>query len=152
MRGLAPKVRWWHPLIALSVYAVATALVAAAGIKSAPFVRLALAAMAVAAGCALAVALSRVTALDWLRALGTRTLGVYLLHFYVILGACLILAPVAGRVAAMPIVDLGLPLILTVAAVTISLGVHHLTRRITWLWSKPETARRWQRSAPRVAR
>lgn len=143
VRALAPRVRWWHPLLALTLYGGAAGLVALAGVKGFPFVRLALAALAVLAGSTLAVALSRVAALDWLRALGRRTLGVYLVHFYVILGVCLLLAPVAAQVAELRVLDLALPLLLTVLGVMVSLGMHRLTRRLTWLWDRP----RWPRWA-----
>lgn len=145
VRTLAPRVRWWHPLLALSLYAGAAGLVALAGVKGFPFVRLTLAALAVLAGCTLAVALSRVAALDWLRALGRRTLGVYLVHFYVILGVCLLLAPVASHVGQWRVLDLALPLLLTVLAVLVSLGVRRLTSRLTWLWDRPRW-RRWAQS------
>ncbi|GAB2624779.1 acyltransferase family protein [Pseudactinotalea suaedae] len=140
--ALAPRVRWWHPLLALGLYGGAAALVAAHGVIGAPFVRLTLAALAVLGGCALAVTLSRVAALDWLRALGRRTLGVYLLHFYVILGVCLLLAPVAAQVAAWRVFNLALPVLLTVLAVLVSLAVHRLARGLTWLWDRPRLQRR----------
>lgn len=136
-RALAPRVRWWHPVLALVLYGGAAATVALAGASGLPFVRIALASLAVLAGCTLAVALSRIPALDWLRELGQRTLGVYLVHFYVILGACLLLAPVAADVAEMPLLDLALPLMLTLLAVTSSLMVRRVTTRLTWLWDRP---------------
>ncbi|WP_165962653.1 acyltransferase family protein [Occultella glacieicola] len=142
VRALAPRVRWWHPLLALTMYGSAAMLVDLNGVKDAPFVRLTLAALAVLAGCALAVALSRVAALDWLRALGRRTLEVYLVHFYVILGLCLLLAPVAARIAESRVLDLTLPLLLTAVAVLVPLGVRRLTRRLTWLWDRPHLAPR----------
>jgi uncharacterized membrane protein YcfT len=137
VRALAPRVRWWHPLLALALYGGAAALVALSEVKSAPFVRLALAALAVAAGCTLAVVLSRLAAMDWLRALGRRTLEVYLVHFYVILGVCLLITPLAADVAELRWLDLALPVLLTVAAVLISLAVRRLSRSLTWLWDRP---------------
>jgi len=142
VRALAPRVRWWHPLLAVALYGGAASLVAVSGVIGAPFVRLTLAALAVLGGCALAVALSRVAALGWLRALGRRTLGVYLVHFYVILGVCLLLAPVAAQVAERRMLDLALPVLLTFLAVPVSLCVERLTRRITWLWDRPRLQRR----------
>ena len=65
------------------------------------------------------------------------------MHFYVILGACLLLAPVAAQVAELRALDLALPLLLTVLGVLLSLGTHRLTRRLTWLWDRP----RWPRWA-----
>lgn len=141
VRALAPRVQWWHPVLALTVYGAAAGLVALAGVTGVPLVRPMLAALAVLAGGTLAVALSRIPAMDWLRALGRRTLGVYLLHFYVILGFCLLLAPVADRVTEHRVLDLTLPLLLTALAVLVSLAVQRLTRRLTWLWDRPRIPR-----------
>lgn len=141
VRALAPRVRWWHAVLALLVYGLCAGLVDVAGVKGVPFVRLALAALAVLAGCTIAIIISRVTALDWVRALGRRTLGVYLLHFYVILGGCLLLAPVAAQVAQWRALDLMLPVLLIALAVSVSLAVRHLTRGLPWLWDRPRRRR-----------
>lgn len=140
-RALAPRVRWWHPLIGLALYGGATAVVEVGRLQGVPFARLALAALAVLAGCTLAVVLSRAAGTDWLRALGRRTLGVYLVHFYVILGLCLALSPVAAQVVEHRVPDLALPAGLTVVAILVSLGVHRSTRRLTWLWDRPHLRR-----------
>src|SRR5699024_8973288 len=122
VRALAPRVRWWHAVLALLVYGLCAGLVDVAGVQGVPFVRLALAALAVLAGCTFAIIISRVTALDWVSALGRRTLGVYLVHFYVILGVCLRLAPVAAPVAQWRALALMLPVLLIALAVSVSLA------------------------------
>lgn len=144
VRGLAPRVRWWHALIATAVYGVAIVITARAELLQVPFVRMAVALLAIVAGCSVAIALSRWRAFGWLRELGSRTLQVYLVHFYPILAICLLIAPVAPSLQGVGVL---LPPVLTVVAILTALGVHRLTRRVSWLWDLPIPLRPKPRSA-----
>lgn len=94
--------------------------------------------LAVAAGCAAAAALDRTRPGLWLGRLGGRTLPVYLVHIYPVLGVCLLLAPVADEPGSTWAL---LPPVPATLSIWLALGVHRLTRRVTCLWDPPRTAR-----------
>lgn len=134
VRAWAPRVTWKFTVLAFALYGLTAVTSAKFDFLTFPIVRVVVSILAIAAGCSLAVLLSRLPAFDWLRRLGQNTLQVYLVHFYPILIGVAVLAPFSRILSPLaPIV----PLVFTAAAILVSLGVHRLTRRITWLWGLP---------------
>ncbi|WP_344794210.1 acyltransferase family protein [Frondihabitans peucedani] len=146
VRARAPLATWRVTILAFVLYFAAAVSSAKFDFLTAPVVRVVVSLLAITAGCALAVMLSRLRAFDWLRRLGQNTLQVYLVHFYPILIGVALLAPVAGSLHAFAIV---VPLVFTAVAIVVSLGVHSLTRRATWLWGLPAPLARLGARAPR---
>ncbi|WP_247674739.1 acyltransferase [Micromonospora sp. C51] len=129
-------------LLAGAAYAVALAAVAATGTARLPGVAPLVSVLAVLFGVAVAVRLARRPAMgEPLAALGRQTLPIYVLHMPVLaLLHRLIAEPIAGldepvRFA----LALGFPFSLTVAVLTISLGLHRLLLavRASWLFDLP---------------
>lgn len=135
VRRVVPAVRWPTALALLVGYAAAAVLGAELDLLDAPVVRLALGLLAVPAGCALAVVLSRHRSMALLPWLGRRTLPIYLLHFSIILRLVSVLL-VAGVVIP-PAAGLVLPPLVTVGAIVLSLSIYAATRRVPGLWDVP---------------
>jgi uncharacterized membrane protein YcfT len=135
---LAPRVRPWHALALVAAYVGGTALAAALSLFYVPGVQLLLSCCAVAAGVAASVVLGRLAVLGWLARLGTRTLPVYVLHFYPILAVAALLRTLPDASSA---VALALPPVLTVVAVAVSLVVHRSTRGVPGLYGLPRALR-----------
>ena len=138
VRALAPRVPWYAVIGLVLVYAGALVVVLRAGAMAVPGVRLALGVVGVALGVAVSVWLSRLRAFHWVEMLGSRTLQIYFVHFYVVLGAVALLAPIRGQASAVQLI--WVPLV-TVLAVLVSLVVHRLTRRVPGLWDLPRRTR-----------
>ncbi len=139
VRELAPRIRGRHVLALVPGYVVVAAGVTVTGLVWVPGVRLVVATVAVVAGVAAAVALSRTRSAAWLVALGRTTLPVYLLHSYVLLQAVVLLAP--HRAALEPWAPLLAP-VLTVVATVVSLLVHRVTRGVPGLYDLPPRVER----------
>lgn len=150
VRARAPRVTWQSTIIACTLYGLAAVTSGKFGFLTWPLVRVVVSILAIAAGCSLAVLLSRIRALDWLRRLGQNTLQIYLVHFYPILIGVALLAPFSQILSPLaPVV----PFVFTAVAILVSLGVHRLSRRITWLWGLPKPlARLAGRVEPRPLR
>ncbi|QIS41301.1 acyltransferase family protein [Clavibacter capsici] len=137
--ALASRVRAWHAAAAALTYVGLTGAASVASLHYVPGVQLVLSAVAVITGVAVSVVLSRLRGARWLIALGSRTLPVYLLHFFPILLLTALLGPAAGSLAP---VALLIPPALTVIGVVASLLVHRLTRRVPGLYALPAWLRR----------
>lgn len=132
---LSPRLRGWHAPVIVAVYGLVVVAVFRAGLFYFPFVRLTLGFLAVAAGLAAGIALSRLPAFAWLSVLGTRTLPIYLLHFYPVLLVSAALAPVAEHLTTFGSL---IPPALTVFALAFALAVHRVTRRVPGLYTLPK--------------
>ncbi|GAA3664799.1 acyltransferase family protein [Microbacterium marinilacus] len=134
LRALAPRVRAWQALVAPMVYAGLVAALRVAGAPQNVVVWLSMSLLAVPAGCGLAIALSQARAFGWLARLGSDTLRVYLLHWYVLTLATFLL----GLVPVWPsaLVPLLVPA-LVAAAFAGSLVVHRLVRHVPGLFDRP---------------
>ena len=141
LRRFVPTLRWWHTLIAPAVYVGLLVLLgeigwidAGEGSVKEMISWFALSVLAVAAGSSVAILIARWTVFDWLYHLGSRTLQVYLLHWYV-LAACWYLL---SRIAVIPgAVQPFLVPILMAVAICGSLLIWRLTRRASFLYAKP---------------
>lgn len=133
-RRLFAKTQWWHALLMITVYAAAVIPVAKYDLLTLPFVRIIASVLAITAGCAIAVVLSRRRAFSWLSYLGSRTLPIYVLHFYPILLFMTLIEVVAPELRwTAP----AMPLALTIVAILVSLGVYALTKRLPGLYTEP---------------
>ncbi|MBD8061562.1 acyltransferase family protein [Oceanitalea stevensii] len=138
-RDLASRVRPRHAVMAAAGYLAVSVAVSAADAMSIPGIRLGVSCLAVVFGVTLAVVLSGRPTMRWLEFLGTRTLPIYVLHFYPIVVLAALLEPVADRLGwAAPL----LPPVLTVGAILVSLGVHRVTRQVPGLYTLPPVRRR----------
>ncbi|MET0724728.1 MAG: acyltransferase family protein [Leifsonia sp.] len=134
VRSLAPHVRWWHPVVALAIYAVLVVAMLRFDLIRVPGVLLVVSCVAVAVGITAAVVLSRVPAFDVVRYLGTRTLPIYLVHTFPMIAVAGVLATgvvVPGWIATV------LPLVLAAAAILIALGVYRLLRGVPGIFTLP---------------
>ena len=139
VRRQAPRIRFWHLLVATALFGIAMQVVYRnAAVISLPFTRLITNLLAISVGVIAAVLLSRRAHVDWLRRLGRNTLQVYLLHFYPILFACALLAPVAGRLEKWTLL---IPPALTVLGLFAALAIHAATKWVPGLYALP---RRWE--------
>lgn len=144
VRRMVPAVRWWHAALAAGFYAAVTAVVVRLDLLRVPFVLLATSILAVTVGIVVSVLLARVPALDWLRALGTRTLPIYLVHtFPMIVVAAIIVATGAQFGAVLGTV---LPLGLSVLAILIALAAFRAVGRVPGLFTVPVEA--WLQPVP----
>lgn len=134
VRSLAPRVRWWHPLVALGSYAVLVVAMLRFDLIRVPGVLLVVSCVAVIVGISTAVVLSKVPAFDIVRYLGTRTLPIYLVHTFPMIAVAGFLA-VGSGVA--PWVATVLPLLLCVASIAIALGVYRLLRGVPGVFTLP---------------
>ena len=152
LRNFVPRLSWWHTLIAPVVY-VAVLLVfreigwmyAADGAVRGLISWGLLSILAVAAGCSVAILVARWAAFDWLYGLGSRTLPVYLLHWYLLVVGWYLLSQVPQFP---PLLAPFIVPALTVFAICGSLIVHRLTKRATFLYAKP----RWLEIAGKRSR
>ncbi|WP_127818021.1 acyltransferase family protein [Microbacterium sp. CPCC 204701] len=142
VRRLVPRLKWWHTLIAPAAYALLVFVFRRLDWIDAPIGSVkelaswtVLSVLAVAAGCSVAILLARWAAFDWLFHLGSRTLQVYLLHWYLLLiGWWLVaVAPSIPGVVAPFLVPA-----LTAFAIAGALLVHRFTRRATLLYGQPK--------------
>ena len=136
---IAASVKIWHAIALLPAYAAVAVVTARAGLIGVVGVEFAVSILAFATEVSLTVVLSRYGAFDWLREIGTRTLPVYLVHFYPILIAIALLGPVAGSLRELSFL---LPPALAVLAVLSALGFHRVTRRVPGPYRLPMTLRR----------
>lgn len=141
LRAWVPRLRWWHTLIAPTVYLALLVLFrqtgwigAGDGSVKGMISWFVLSVLAVAAGCSVAILIARWAAFDWLYWLGSRTLQVYLLHWYV-LAVCWYLLSLAPSFPA--IVQPFLVPALTAVAICGSLLIHRATQRAAFLYAKP---------------
>lgn len=139
IREIAPRIRGRQALALVPGYAAVAVAVTATGLVWVPGVRLVVGTVAVVAGVAAAVALSRARSAAWLVALGRLTLPVYLLHSSVLLAAVALLAP--HRAAVEPWAPLVAP-VLTAVATVVALLVHRVTRGVPGLYDVPRRVER----------
>lgn len=137
IRQAAPRSRWWMAAILLAVWGSLTFVVLKAEVMTVFGVRVLLSILAVAAGIALAVTMSRSRLWAWMSALGTRTLPVYLLHFYPVIVVSILLRDVA-----LPTwLDMAAPLLLTALAIGVSLMLRLPLRKVPGLFDLPRAPR-----------
>lgn len=141
LRELIPRLRWWQTLIAPAIYAALVAVVHWQGwlgtASSSPqhlAVWFVLSVLAIAAGCSAAALLARWAAFDWLFQLGSRTLYVYLLQWYPLAACWLLISALPSIPAA---VQPFLVPLLTAVTIVVSLLLHRLTKRATFLYDQP---------------
>lgn len=131
----ARRARLWH----LAVLGVAYAGVALAlfigPVRKFPGALLLGGTIAVAAGIALSVVLSRVPWADILRRLGSKTLPIYLVHTFPMIVVNVLLLPVAAAVPG--VVGVLLPPVMTVAAMAFALGVDRVLGRVPGILTFP---------------
>jgi uncharacterized membrane protein YcfT len=131
--ALARRASWWHLVVLALVYVGVVGASVLLHVLRVPGVRLVAGILGVAFGVTLAVVVSRYAMFRWLTALGRRTLPIYFVHFYVVLGGVALLAVAPTD---------GIPTVVWVPALTalgviIPLFVERLLRRVTWLWASP---------------
>lgn len=124
---------WWRAGALAMIYAAATGVSILFGIQRVPGVRLLSGIIAIAFGVSLAAALARYNLFRWLLALGKRTLPVYFVHFYVVLGGVAVLAE--ASVDLVP-TFVWVP-VLTGLGIILPLVVERATRHVRWLWNSP---------------
>jgi len=146
VRAAAPRATWWSTFLFTVLYGASAVLGAKFDLLTVPGARVVIGLLAIAAGCSLAMVLSRSPWTGGLRALGRNTLPVYLVHFYVVLIGVAVIAPVAGGLRAFALV---VPVAFTALSTAMSLAVHRATRRATWLWGLPSPLAR-RAAAPRA--
>lgn len=139
IRRVAGSVRTWHAVLLALIYLALAVLTARSGLFVVPGVKFFVSLVAVATGVSIAVALSRHAAFDWLRELGTRTLPIYVLHFYPILVVASLLAPFSELFQNLAP---ALPPVLAILAVVASLGIHRVTRRVRGVYALPRLLQR----------
>jgi uncharacterized membrane protein YcfT len=133
-RRIAPRTRLWSAILLVVIYVGVAAVLVKTDLDHIPGVRLAASVLAIVTGSALAVEFSRTRVMDWLNALGKRTLPVYFLHFFVILFIVAILDPVAPSLVRFGAI---IPPLTTVIAIVAALLFFQLTRRIPGLYALP---------------
>jgi uncharacterized membrane protein YcfT len=155
LRSRVLRLRWWACLIAPAAYVGLLFVVRRLGVFGGAnlafdiAVWLVLSLLAVAAGCSVAILIANSAAFNWLYWLGSRTLQVYLLHWY-------LLAIGWWAITLLPATTTGIvPFLvpaLTAFAIGGSLLIHQLTRRATFLYTKPAWLRvPTRRAAPSQA-
>lgn len=152
-RRFVPTVRWPYLLIAPVIYAAG--VVAAELLNATDFTPfwLFLAVFAILTGCSVAALLSRVRGFGWLAKLGARTLPVYLLQWYLLMGASMLFALITFPDALVPFI---VPMLTTIAVVG-ALLIYRLTGWVRGLYDRPKwlvklgdrAVAKW---APRVTR
>lgn len=145
VRRVAPKVRLVHVVALFLLYGGVVAVQVFTSAKRVPFVLLASGLVAVAAGIALSVVVSRVRWLSVFERLGSRTLPIYLVHTFPMIAAAGALLPVADQLPAA--VLFALPPSLTLVSLGIALLAGRLLGRVPGVFSFPLPE--W--TSPRVA-
>lgn len=135
-RAMAENVGWKHLAPTGLVYLALSAGVSVLSLHRVPGVRLSLSVVAVAFGVCLAVVLSRLPMFGWLRAVGSRTLPIYLLHYFVVGAAAALLVPLTGN-SLVQGSTIFLPLALTVVSILLSLVVYSTTMKAPGLFTLP---------------
>jgi uncharacterized membrane protein YcfT len=141
LRRLVPRLRWWHTLFAPAAYLALLVVLRSAGWLEASAGSLrgqaswfVLSVLAVGAGCSVAILIARWRVFDWLYWLGSKTLQVYLLHWYLLaVGWSLVALVPRFPDAAAPFIVPGLAFF----AIGGSLLVWRATRRASFLYAKP---------------
>ncbi|WEO76950.1 acyltransferase family protein [Cryobacterium sp. SO2] len=148
VRRLVPAVRWWHAAAAAGLYAAVTAVVVRLDLLRVPFVLLATSALAVTVGIVVSVLLARLPALDWLRALGTRTLPIYLVHTFpmILVAATIVATGTPSGTVLNVVLGTALPILLCAVAIIIALAAFRVFGRVPGLFTVPVTA--WLQPVP----
>lgn len=135
VRRLVPLVRWWHAALVVVAYAVATVAMVKLDLVRTPFVSLAVSALAVCVGIAVASVLARSRTFDPLRTLGTKTLSIYLVHAFPMIGLAAIFAATNAQLPFW----LGtlLPIALTAFALALALTLYHWLRNVPGVFTVP---------------
>lgn len=153
LRRLVPRMTWWHTLIAPIAYVGLLVVLWQTGWANADELSLkaqaswvVLSVLAVAAGCSVAILIARWRIFDWLYRLGSKTLPVYVLHWYLLLigWALVALVPEFPGLVAPFVVPA-----LTAFAIGGSLLVWRATRRAAFLYAQPAWLRLPARRGPR---
>ncbi|PSL36890.1 putative membrane protein YcfT [Labedella gwakjiensis] len=144
VRRLAPRARVVHVVALFAVYACVVAILVFTPVRHVPFVLIASGLVAVTAGIALSVVVSRVGWLSVFERLGSRTLPVYLVHTFPMIAVAGVLLQ-SGQQLPQPVL-LALPPALTVASLAIALLANRLLGRFPGIFSFPIPA--WTRKAP----
>lgn len=141
LRRFVPSLRWWHTLIAPAVYVVLLVVLrridwvdSGDGSIRGQLSWAILSVLAVAAGCSVAILIARWRIFDWLYWLGSKTLQVYLLHWYLLALGWFLIAQIPQLPGA--VAPFAVPA-LTVFAICGSLLVWRATRRATFMYAKP---------------
>jgi uncharacterized membrane protein YcfT len=148
VRRLAPRARLVHVVGLFALYGAVVLMLVFTSAKRVPFVLLASGLLAVTAGIALSVVVSRVRWLAVFERLGSRTLPIYLLHTFPMIAVAGLLLPISDGLN--PVVLLALPPVLTVASLTLSLLVDRLVGRVPGLLTFPRE--KWTIPVARVPR
>ncbi|MET1018268.1 MAG: acyltransferase family protein [Leifsonia flava] len=135
VRSVAPRTRWWHAVAVIVIYGALLALVVKAGLIRAPFVLFALSIIAVCVGITVAVVISRIPPLDFVRHLGTRTLPIYLVHTFPMVAVASVI--VATGVEVPSLLAAVMPIVLTVVAILLSLALYHWLRGVRGVFTVP---------------
>jgi uncharacterized membrane protein YcfT len=146
-RQLAQRVRVWHLAVLAVVYVPLAVVMVLTDVERVPGVRLFACVLAILMGGSLAVVLDRLRAFQWLHELGTRTLPIYLIHFFPILVTAAIIRPFASELVKVSAV---IPPLLTVVTIFVALGFWRITRRIPGLYELPKAWRAPVRDAAQI--
>jgi uncharacterized membrane protein YcfT len=138
VRSLVPRVRWWHAIVFGVVYAAVVVFMVKLSLVRLPFALLVMSVLAVAVGISIAVVLCRIAAFDFLRALGTLTLPIYLVHAVPMMGLAAVI--VGARLDLPEVAATVLPLLLGVVAIAVALGGHRLFAGVPGVFTVPVAA------------
>lgn len=133
VRRRVPGIRWPFLFVAPVIYVAGVATAEVLGVMNLAPVWLFLALLAIATGCSIAVALTRVPGFGWLTKLGSRTLQVYLLHWYFLFFGSMLIGMVTVPAVLVPFVVPAL----VVVSISGALLVHALTKGIPGLYDRP---------------
>ncbi|TFC29599.1 hypothetical protein E3O25_05075 [Cryobacterium sp. TMT1-3] len=135
VRRLVPFVRWWHVVFFCVGYAGLVVVTTKLALTRVPFVLLVLSTLAVVVGITVAVVLARLPAFDFVRALGSRTLPIYLVHTLPMTALAAVL--VAFDVQIGPAVATLLPPLLCAGAIMLALALHRQFHAIPGVFTVP---------------
>lgn len=135
VRSIAPRTRWWHAVVVSAIYAAVLVVVVKAGLIHAPFVLLAVSIIAVGVGITVAVVVSRIPPLDFVRHLGTKTLPIYLVHTFPMVAIASVI--VAADVSVPSPIAAVMPLVVTVVAIVLSLAIHRWLGAVRGVFTVP---------------
>ncbi|MCU1447407.1 acyltransferase family protein [Cryobacterium sp.] len=143
----AARIRPWHAVAFMVVYAglaIATALL---HLSRVPGVVLIVSVIGVAMTIALSEKLAKMRGLGFVNTLGAHSFQIYLLHLFVVAIVLAVVAPLADLPALQQIANL-LPWALAAFALYVSLLLFKMLRRFSWLWVSPFKRRTTKKPRP----
>lgn len=146
VRRLAPRARLWHVVALFVVYAGVFVVTIYTSARHLPFVLIASGLVAVAAGVALSVVVSRIRWLSFFERLGSRTLPIYLVHTFPMVAVAGALFPIADHVPSA--LSITLPPVLVIGSIGLALLANRLLGRVPGVFTFPIPRWTTQSSSP----